>query len=120
MEDIERDIDRYRTRKILEGRGLEDDPEWVIKLEEFTGKTDEPEESQREQLRRDVQMYHTYKILEGRGLQDDPEWVVKAGNYLPQPRSEGSATTETLVLVGGLVFISAVILFIGSRQQPAV
>jgi len=32
----------------------------------------------------------------------------------------GSATTETLVLVGGLVFISAVILFLGSRQQPLV
>ena len=30
---IEREIDKYRTNKQLEGRGLEDDPEWVRKLQ---------------------------------------------------------------------------------------
>jgi hypothetical protein len=33
IEEIDHALRDYRTRKTLEGRGLEDDPEWVDRLE---------------------------------------------------------------------------------------
>jgi hypothetical protein len=35
IEDMERQLSNHRTNKILSGRGLEDDPEWVTKFEEI-------------------------------------------------------------------------------------
>jgi hypothetical protein len=35
MEDIEYELDRYHTNKILDGQGLQDDPAWVTKLEQM-------------------------------------------------------------------------------------
>lgn len=38
LNDVKWKVDRYHTNKILSGRGLEDDPEWVIKFEEILDK----------------------------------------------------------------------------------
>jgi hypothetical protein len=35
INDIKWQLSSYRTNKILAGRGLEDDPEWVVKYEEL-------------------------------------------------------------------------------------
>ena len=35
VNDMQWQVSRYHTNKILEGRGLEDDPEWVMKFEEI-------------------------------------------------------------------------------------
>lgn len=35
IDDIRFQVSKYHTDKILEGRGLEDDPEWVTKYEEL-------------------------------------------------------------------------------------
>ena len=35
IKDIKWQLSSYRTNKILAGRGLEDDPEWVEKYEEL-------------------------------------------------------------------------------------
>jgi hypothetical protein len=35
MDDIRWQVSKYHTDKILEGRGLEDDPEWIERYEEL-------------------------------------------------------------------------------------
>jgi len=35
MDDIRFQVSKYHTDKILEGRGLEDDPEWIERYEEL-------------------------------------------------------------------------------------
>ena len=35
MDDIKWQVSKYETDKILEGRGLEDDPEWVERYREL-------------------------------------------------------------------------------------
>jgi hypothetical protein len=35
IKDIKWQLSNHRTNKILSGRGLEDDPEWVTKYEEL-------------------------------------------------------------------------------------
>ena len=35
VKDLEYEVDRYHTNKILAGKGLEDDPEWVQKFEQI-------------------------------------------------------------------------------------
>jgi hypothetical protein len=35
MSDIKFQVSKYHTDKILSGKGLEDDPEWVQKFEEL-------------------------------------------------------------------------------------
>jgi hypothetical protein len=38
VKDLEYEVDRYRTNKILSGQGLQDDPEWVQKFEQIIDK----------------------------------------------------------------------------------
>ena len=33
--EMEKEIDSYRTNKILTGQGLKDDPEWITKFKEI-------------------------------------------------------------------------------------
>jgi hypothetical protein len=38
LEEMEKDIDHFHINKILAGKGLEDDPEWVQKFEQIIDK----------------------------------------------------------------------------------
>jgi len=43
IKDLEHEVDRYHTNKILSGKGLEDDAEWVTKLEQIIEEWDKEE-----------------------------------------------------------------------------